>query len=114
MWESVFIVEDRQIQGFICATIERFNIFPDALYIGEFFIVPEARQKGIGTEAVKKLIEMFEWSGDIFLYILHGNFVARAFWLSIEHEYDWKRINRPEIKEASNCELRVYQQGYLL
>lgn len=109
MWHTDFIMEGRTVQGFVYSETVPFNIFPSALYIGEFYIVPEARLKGIGTEAVKELVK--GWDGDIYLYILHGNFAARAFWLSVEHEMGWKRIERPEINDGANCELRVYQQG---
>ena len=110
MWHTDFIMEDRTVQGFVYSEIVPFNVFPDAFYIGEFYVVPEARLRGIGTEAVKEL--MTSWKGDVYLYILHGNFPARAFWLSVEHEMGWKRIERPEISGGGeNCELRVYQQG---
>lgn len=107
MWHCDLIVEDRTIQGFALVETRFFNVFPAALYIGEFYVVPEARKRGIGKETVKRITA--GWNGDIYLYILHGNFVGRAFWLDIEHEYGWRRIQRPEIPEEENCELRVYQ-----
>lgn len=108
MWDAAFIMEDRTVQGFVVYETVSFNVYPAALYIAEFYVVPEARKRGIGMRAVKEVVK--NWDGDIFLYILHGNFAARAFWLAVEHELGWKRINRPEIDEEANCELRVYQQ----
>lgn len=106
-WNSQFFIEDRKIQGFAFTEHVRFEFFCDALYIGEFFIEPEARRKGLGIEAVKALTK--DWKGDVFLYILHQNMPARFFWTAVETKLGWKRIQRPEIREERDCELRVYQ-----
>lgn len=109
IWKSSLIVEGRTIQGFVLSEMRVFNVFPAALYIAELYIVPEARKRGIGREAVKCVVN--RWNGDIYLYVLKGNFAASAFWLDVEHEMGWKRIERPEIDREANCELRIYQQG---
>lgn len=106
-WISSFILEDRTIQGFITKEEVQFKVFPDMLYIGEFYIVPEARKRGVGLNAVKVLME--NWHDDVFLYILNGNFAAKAFWGAVEQKLGWKRISRPEVRQEENCELRVYQ-----
>ena len=107
MWYSQFIVEDRTVQGFIQTEIVPFNVFPSAFYIAEFYVVPEARHRHIGTEAVKAATR--SWSGDVFLYILDKNVPARFFWTDVEAELGWKRIERPEIRKEPGCELRVYK-----
>lgn len=107
LWNADFIMEDRTVQGFVVTQEVPFNVFPDALYIAEFYVVPEARKRGAGLEAVKALMRF--WAGDVFLYILNGNFTGKAFWLAVEHELGWRRIQRPEIREEKGCELRVFQ-----
>ena len=106
MWHSKFIVEDRTIQGFVMTEEVKFKLYPDLLYIAEFYIVPEARKRGVGTAAVRAATE--GWNGDVFLYILQHNFTARAFWTAVEKELGWKRIQRPEIRQERGCELRVF------
>ena len=103
-----FIMEDRTAQGFVVTETVTFAMFPDALYIAEFYVVPEARRRGIGLEAVKGITE--QWDKDIFLYILDRNTKAKLFWTYVENELDWKRIKRPEIREENGCEKRVYQK----
>lgn len=107
LWNADFIMEDRTVQGFVVTRQVPFNVFPDCLYIAEFYVVPEARKRGVGKEAVKAMMNY--WAGDVFLYILSGNFAARAFWMAVEKELGWKRIQRPEIPEEPGCELRVFQ-----
>lgn len=106
-WESSFFIEDRKIQGFAFIQHVKFEVFGDALYIGEFYVEPEARRRGLGFEAIKLLTR--EWHGDVFLYILDQNKKARFFWTAVEGQLGWKRIQRPEIREEKGCELRVYQ-----
>ena len=101
-------MEDRTAQGFVVTETVTFAMFPDALYIAEFYVVPEARRRGIGLEAVKGITE--QWDKDIFLYILDRNTKAKLFWTYVENELDWKRIKRPEIREENGCEKRVYQK----
>lgn len=107
IWDAKFIREGRTVQGFVITEEVKFSIYKDILYIEEFYIEPEARRKGIGREAVRALME--HWKGDVFLYVLHGNFEASAFWTAIEREFGWKRIQRPEIRKEEGCELRVYE-----
>ena len=106
-WNSQFFIEDRKIQGFALTEHIRFEMFPDALYIGEFFVDPEARRKHIGFEAVKAMTK--DWDGDVFLYILDQNKTAHFFWASVADKLGWKRIQRPEIREEKGCELWVFQ-----
>ena len=106
IWNAQFIMEDRTIQGFAVTEVVPFHFFPDAFYIAEFYIAPEARRRHVGTEAVKALTA--HWNGDVFLYILGQNTGARFFWTDVEAELGWKRIERPEIREEAGCELRVY------
>jgi len=106
IWNAKFIVEDRTIQGFVISEEVSFVVYDDAMYIEEFYVVPEARKQGVGKQAVKRLLE--NWNGDVFLYILHGNFEARAFWGAVEQELGWRRIERPEIRQEEGCELRVF------
>ena len=103
-----FIMEDRTAQGFAITEVVPFSLFPDALYIAEFYIVPEARRRGIGLEAVKGITE--RWDKDIFLYVLDRNTKAKLFWTYVENELNWKRIKRPEIRDENGCEKRVYQK----
>lgn len=106
MWESCFILEGRTIQGFVCKQEIPYKMFSDLLYIAEFYIVPEARKRGVGLAAVKALVD--EWRGDVFLYILHENFTAKAFWGAVEGKLGWRRIQRPDLRNEPGCELRVY------
>ena len=106
MWESRFILEDRTIQGFIITQEIQFKLYGDLLYISEFYIVPEARHKGIGEAAVKAACE--KWHGDVFLYVLDHNFAAKGFWEAVESDFGWKRAWRPEIRQEKGCELRAY------
>ena len=106
IWNAQFIVEDRTIQGFAVTETQRFCFFPDAFYIAEFYIAPEARRKHIGTEAVKALTE--NWNGDLYLYVIDQNTPARFFWSNVEAELGWKRIKRPELRQEEGCELRVF------
>lgn len=107
IWRASFIMEDRTVQGFVITDTVPFHIFPSALYIAEFYVVPEARRRGLGIEAVKAITG--HWSGDVFLYILKKNALARLFWADVEAELGWTRIERPEIQEEDGCELRVYK-----
>ena len=107
IWDAQFIREGRTVQGFVISEEVKFSIYKDILYIEEFYIEPDARRKGIGREAVRALLE--HWDGDVFLYVLHGNFAASAFWAEIEQEFGWKRIQRPEIRKEEGCELRVFE-----
>lgn len=107
IWDAQFIMEDRTIQGFIISEDVKFAVYKDVKYIAEFYVAPEARRRGVGIEAVKALLE--NWDGDVFLYILHGNFEGRAFWSAVEQKLGWIRIDRPEIRKEEGCELRVYE-----
>ena len=107
MWKAKFIIEGRTAQGFVITEPVLFAIFEDALYIEEFYVVPEARRSGVGLATVKAILS--NWNKDVFLYILDKNRQARLFWNAVEAELEWKRINRPEIKQEKGCELRVYQ-----
>lgn len=102
-----FIMEDRTAQGFVITEVVPFAVFPDALYIAEFYVVLEARRRGIGLEAARELTK--QWGKDIFLYILNRNTKAKLFWTFVESELDWKPIKRPEIRDENGCEKRVYQ-----
>lgn len=106
MWRAKFIMDERTVQGFVITDTVPFHVFPDALCIEEFYIVPESRRKGIGLEAVKAVTENTD--KDVFLYIQNENREARLFWMAVESELGWERINRPEIQQERGCELRVY------
>ena len=106
MWRANFIMEERTVQGFVITDTVPFHVFPDALYIEEFYIVPEARRKGIGLEAAKAVTANTD--KDVFLYILNGNREARLFWMGVESKLGWEKIIRPEIRQEKGCELRVY------
>ena len=108
IWYAEFILEDRTIQGFVITEEVRFQVVSDLWYIAEFYIVPEARRKGLGLEAVKKIVS--KWHGDVFLYVLKRNHVASLFWQSVEDKLGWKRNDRPEIRQERGCELRVFSQ----
>ena len=105
-WDAQFIMEDRTVQGFVITDTVSFHVFPDALCIEEFYVVPEARRKGIGLAAARAVTELSD--KDVFLYILNGNREARLFWMAVESELGWEKIIRPEIKQEKGCELRVY------
>ena len=107
LWDANFIMEERTVQGFVNSETVRFNLYPDALYIAELYVVPEARRRGVGMEAVKALVK--NWHGDVFLYILEQNRQVRLFWNVVEQELGWKRISRPEIRQEEGCELMVYK-----
>jgi len=107
-WQAQFIMEDRTVQGFAIAEVVPFSIFPNALYIAEFYVVPEARRRELGVEAVRAVTK--NWNGDVFLYILEKNTQAALFWTAVEAELEWERIERPEIRKEAGCELRVYRQ----
>ena len=106
-WKAKFIMEDRTVQGFVVYEKVPFDFYPPAIYIGEIYVVPEARRRGVATAATKAAVG--DWDGDVFLYILSGNRGARLLWTDVEAELGWKRINRPEIDEENGCELRVYR-----
>ena len=107
LWDANFIMEDRTVQGFLNKEKVQFDFYPPVLYIAEFYVVPEARKRRVGIEAVKEAIK--GWSGDVFLYVLNQNRGARIFWNNVEAELGWKRINRPEIRQEEGCELMVYK-----
>lgn len=107
VWSASFIMEDRTIQGFVITEEITYKVFHDILYIEEFYVVPEARKRGVGTEAVKKIVS--GWGGDVFLYVLKNNFEANAFWSAVEQRLRWKKICRPEIREEPGCFLKIYQ-----
>lgn len=109
LWNAFFIMEGRTVQGFLIKETVQFDFYPPALYIQEFYVVPEARKRKIGLTAVKELLK--NWDGDIYLYILEQNIGARIFWNVVEVELGWRKIKRPEIREEEGCELRVYQAG---
>jgi predicted acetyltransferase len=111
IWHSQFIIEDRTIQGFLVTEEIDYKIYRDLLYIVEFYVVPEARMRGIGMGAVKQLME--NWHGDVFFYVVHRNFGAKAFWSAVEQKLGWKRIDRPEIRQEEGCELRIFEQAVL-
>lgn len=108
-WDSWFIVEDRTIQGFVITQEVDFKVYKKILYIEEFYIVPEARRKGIGFKTIEEIAK--SWSGDFFLYVLNRNYEAKAFWEYVERKLGWKRIKRPEIREEAGCELMVFEGG---
>ena len=107
-WHAQFIMEDRTIQGFLITEIEPYHFFPDIFYIAEFYVVPEARRKRVGIEAVKAATEA--WNGDIYLYVLDRNIQGKLFWTAVEAELGWKRIERPELHQEEGCELRVFKK----
>lgn len=107
IWNASYIMEDRTFQGFIVTERVQFRVYPPLLYVQEFYIVPEARRRGIGLAAVKAIVE--KNPGDVFLYILKNNNNARIFWEVVEARLGWRRIERPEIRQERGCELRVYQ-----
>lgn len=107
MWSASFIMEDRTIQGFVITEEVQFKVFEDLLYIEEFYVVPEERHRGVGLAAVKAAVS--KWRGDVFLYILERNYAAQNFWLVVERELGWERIQRPEIRQEKGCELMVYK-----
>ena len=108
-WDSWFIVEDRTIQGFIITQEVDFKVYNKLLYIEEFYIVPEARRKKIGFSTIEEIDKT--WSGDVFFYVLNRNYGAKAFWEYVERKLEWKKINRPEIREEIGCELMVFEKG---
>jgi len=107
MWRAKFIMEDRTIQGFVLTEETQFDFYPPALYIQEFYIVPEERNKGVGLEAVKAAVK--DWHGDIYFYCLKNNIQALLFWTSVAEKLEWRMIKRPEIREEPWCRLMVYQ-----
>ena len=107
MWHAKFIMEDRIVQGFLIIKEERFDFYPPAMYIQEFYVVPESRGRGIGLEAVKEALG--KWDKDIFFYGLKSNVQAAMFWMAVADKLNWRRIRRPEIREESGCRLAVYQ-----
>ena len=106
-WRAKFIVEDRTVQGFVLAEETRFDFYPPAFYIEEFYIVPDARNRRVGIEAVKALTE--RWDGDIYFYVLKNNIQALLFWTAVAEELEWRKIKRPEINEEEGCKLMTYQ-----
>lgn len=108
VWRSQFIMEDRTVQGFVLTEIEEYYFFPDLMYIGEFYVVPEARRRGIGMAAVKAILK--QWSGDLYFYVLDNNTRGKLFWSAVEAELGWKRIERPEVIIEEGCETRVFAQ----
>ncbi len=108
MWDAEFILENNKIRGFIFSEIPLVGEDKPYLYIAEFYIVPEARKRGLGFEAVKAFMK--RWDGDVFLYILNRNKPAKGFWTAVEQRLGWKRILEPEIRQERGCELRIFKQ----
>lgn len=106
MWDTNFILENNKIRGFIFSEIPLIGKDKPYLYIAEFYIVPEARMRGLGFEAVKAFMK--QWDGGVFLYVLNRNEPAKGFWTAVEQRLGWKRILEPEIRQESGCELRVF------
>lgn len=106
MWDTDFILENGKIRGFIFSEVPTIGANQMFLYIAEFYIVPEARMRGLGFEAVKAFMK--HWDGDVFLYVLDRNKPAKGFWGTVEQRLGWKRIEDPRIRQESGCELRVF------
>ncbi len=106
MWRAKFIMDGRTVQGFAMVEETKFDFYPPALYIVEFFVVPEERNKGIGMEAVKEITK--NWHGDIYFYVLKNNIKAMLFWTAVAEELGWKKTARPEIDEENGCRLMTY------
>lgn len=109
VWYTEFILSDGKVSGFALTEKVDFEGKSSLLYIGEFYIVPERRNKGIGLAAVKKITE--NWDGDLFLYVLDGNIRAEAFWNAVGSRLGWKCTDRPEIRREPGCRLRIYSVG---
>lgn len=107
VWNAWFIKEDRTVQGFVVTEEMDFKVYDKLLYIEEFYVVPEARRRGIGFMAADKLVDM--WGGDIFFYVMEKNTEAKWFWTKVAFELGWESIERKEIREEYGCELMVYK-----
>lgn len=107
MWMADLIITGGITCGFAIKEVVQFDGCPDALYISEFYIIPEVRRNGTGTAAVSALTK--DWDGDVFLYILADNFAAKAFWNAVKKNNEWEEISRSEIKKEPGCFLKVYR-----
>jgi len=109
MWDADFIVDGGVLCGFVCKNEVSFRGRKKILYISEFYIAKDERNRKVGLEAARGLVE--GWNGDVCLYILDRNDGAKGFWDAVERELGWERIVRPEMKVLDGCELRVYKVG---
>lgn len=106
---GTFLIRSRtDVIGLVVLEIVNFFEQPEALYFSEFYLRPEFRRQGYGREAVSAILD--QWDRDLFLYVLKGNQTAAQFWNTMAKENHWKKIERPEIRQERDCELRIYRQ----
>lgn len=98
--------------GFVDAKVERLKSGKDILYIAEFYVDPDYRRAGVGTEMMKAILDI--WEGDIYLYILMDNEPAMDFWNAVERHFGlWRVFDKNYIsflQQNQFCEIRVFRQ----
>lgn len=101
-----FIVNDsNQIIGFILLGFYPNSFSRHDIFIGEFYICPEYRRHGYGTDAVKELIKMYS-EFDISMFVLKKNLGAKLFWNYVFSKYEYVERTRAGGTKAKtkNCE----------
>ncbi len=56
---------------------------PDGVYLRQFFIAPERRRLGLGTEAFREFASQVVGSRRLVLEVLETNPAGRSFWISL-------------------------------
>lgn len=107
--QKYFVINDDKIVGFLLIGIED-NKHPDSdWYIEEFYIKKEYQNKGIGTAAIKELLETKK--GRYCLFVLWRNLRAAHFWQGVFTDSGYINVsqNHVDIAPLEDCEFRMYE-----
>lgn len=111
--DTLLFAKDGRFVGFVDAKIERLPDGQDVLYIAEFYIDPAFRRRGVGTEIMDAILNI--WKGDMYLHVLHENETAKRFWEYIEHRFDFWRVYDSRklryLEQDPSCEVRMLQRS---
>lgn len=78
-------------------------------YIAEFYILPEYRNNGIATAAVKELLSLFP--GKYCYHILKENIIARQFWDHVQKECGCKPLSLEDTCGLTDCDFFAFKKG---
>ena len=107
VWDASFIVDGGILCGFVCSSDIEYKNKPRLKIIEEIYVEKDERRRGVGTEAVRVLLEGFD--GDVCVYILNRNQEAKEFWTAVEDKLGWIRTERKDIRRWDDSELRVFK-----
>lgn len=105
--DFLLIKKNSETAGFACAKHLEY-IGKEFLYIEEFYISPEFRQQGIGTDAVKELARKYDYLYVMF-NVLDNNERAKSFWTAAADKCGWERQSNFGLS-CEGCETRIYKR----